>query len=62
MPHRLVLFKPSFVSKLMHAEDNVEIASESDCSFLLLLIFSMSFLKNIKQDTLLQIRHTIEIN
>ena len=46
----------------MHAEDNVEIASESDCSFLLLLIFSMSFLKNIKQDTLLQIRHTIEIN
>jgi hypothetical protein len=62
MPHRLVLFKPSFVFKLMHAEDNVEIASESDCSFLLLLIFSMSFLKNIKQDTPLQIRHTIEIN
>jgi hypothetical protein len=52
MPHLLVLFNPSFSPKLIYAEDNEEIASESDCEFLSPLIFSMSLLKNIKQYTL----------
>ena len=46
MPHRPVDIKLSLVSRLIYAEDNVNIASESECAFLLLPKTSMNLLKN----------------
>src|ERR687891_1034256 len=47
MPHLPVYITLSLVSRLMYAEDNVNIASESELVLLLLPILSTNLLKNV---------------